>query len=156
MGYTNSGLRGYLAGAGAVTFYGNVTMASGAKLKLDTSTSTTDCPLQFNGDPNNGLRHGGADVSWIVQGGVDVLAFQSTAVTGGVAFNASAGFTANTSASILSPLTLSSYLALTQIAAPSAPTGTVARVYAVDSGASKNRVAVIFDTGAAQTVATEP
>ena len=73
MGYS---LRGYsptslpaLTVAGPLKSNGNLTMGSGAKLKIDNSNSTTDCPLQINGDPNTGLTASAADILSYVAGG---------------------------------------------------------------------------------------
>ena len=144
MGYS---LRGYSpTSLPQLTISGSLTMGSGAKLKIDASNSTTDCPIQVNGDPNTGFTVITADTIGAVGGGTSRCYWD-----GG-----SSGFVINGRSTVNAELTLASYLAFTQIAAPSAPAGTVARMYAVDSGASKNRVAVIFDTGVAQTVATEP
>ena len=73
MGYS---LRSYsptslpaLTVAGPIKSNGNLTMGSGAKLKIDNSNSTTDCPLQINGDPNTGLTAIAADIIGNVAGG---------------------------------------------------------------------------------------
>ena len=67
MGY---GIRGYSpTSLPQLTISGSLTMGSGAKLKIDNSNSTTDCPLQVNGDPNTGLTAIAGDIIGTVAGG---------------------------------------------------------------------------------------
>lgn len=62
MGFNFPFLSGYCAQpmAGGLTLP-TVKMGSGAKLILDASTSLTDCPLQWDGDPDSGLSYGAAN-----------------------------------------------------------------------------------------------
>lgn len=70
---------------GAVTVTGSIAMASGAVLKLDPSTSLTNCPVQWSGDPNSGLSYVSADSAALVFGGVATIGSNATAVSLNVA-----------------------------------------------------------------------
>lgn len=48
------------------------------------------------------------------------------------------------------------YLEFTEMTAPAAPAANKARLFTEDNGAGKTRLVVIFPTGAAQVIATEP
>jgi hypothetical protein len=144
------GFRGMLSGfgsivaptittTGAITSGGDLTMGSGAVLKLDASTSTTNCPLQKNGDPNTGLTFPAAD--------------QMNAVVGGTQRVQIGGATADV---LMTGTFQPAYLQFTEVGAPSAPPADKVYVYAVVDGGSKTDIAALFQTGAAQTVAQEP
>lgn len=51
---------------------------------------------------------------------------------------------------------LSEYLDITEMSAPAAPAANTARLYVEDDGSGKTRLMVLFPTGAAQVLATEP
>lgn len=59
---------------------GNLVMGTGRKLILDTSTSTSDLALQFNGDPNTGFYRDAADDYRLVVGGSAVQAMAASTV----------------------------------------------------------------------------
>ena len=139
MGYS---LRGYsptsvsaLRVAGDVTITGNVTAAR----HLASSLGTAGAPaFAATGATDGGLYWVNAAIAALSAGGV-TWAYGTA-----------------TQAVLNLPAKCESFLDLAQITAPAAPAATVARLYSVDSGATKNRIAAIFDTGAQQTVATEP
>lgn len=53
-------------------------------------------------------------------------------------------------------LFLSSYIEVAEISAPAAPAADKARIYAVDNGSGKTQLAVVFSSGSAQIIATQP
>jgi hypothetical protein len=152
MAYTRTPFKSYVRGLNAVTVNsiavnasGNITMGSGAVIKLDPSTSITDCPLQWNGDPNHGYSYIAADQSSIVAGGGNKMNITSTAASFNVGLTIAAG----------NLVVSGGYLELNEMAAPGGGSANTARIYAVDA-AAKTRVSAVMPTGAAQTIATEP
>lgn len=125
--------RGALTGFAATTFNGNVTMGPGTKLILDTSTSATDCPLQFAGDPNTGIRYSSADI-WQTIGG------------GGVSSTHSSAFVTVTGI-------IGDWYYYNEVTAPS-PIANKAILYGLDV-AAKTQLTVLFPTGAAEQIAIE-
>ena len=114
---------------------GDITMGSGAVIKLDPSTSLTSCALQFNGDPNTGLRYGAADNFTLLSGGNFIQSI-ATQITLWVQANARGG------------------IGFVEQAAPTlvADTGIM---YASVDGGSKTDLNVLFQSGAAIKVTEE-
>jgi hypothetical protein len=54
------------------------------------------------------------------------------------------------------PLKKTSYIELSEIADPTAPADSKARLYASDAGGGKTQLSVLFPTGAVQQVTVEP
>jgi hypothetical protein len=136
--------RGLISGYGAIVTPsvsiaagGDITMGSGAKLKLDPSTSITDCPLQWNGDPNHGYSYIAADQSSIVCGGGNKLNITSTAASFNVGLTVAAG----------NMVVSSGYLQLTEMAAPGAGAADTVRIYAAVDGGSLTDLEAVFQDG---------
>lgn len=68
--------------AGLVGINQDVLMGAGAVVQLDPSSSTTDAPLQFSGDPNTGLMLVAADSVRAVAGGSAMFQWAATGFLG--------------------------------------------------------------------------
>lgn len=62
----------------------------------------------------------------------------------------------NSSSTVLLSITATGAMDMVEQTAPAAPAANTARLYAVDNGAGKTQLVVVFPTGAAQVLATEP
>ena len=89
--------------------------------------------IVFNDDRNTGL-------------------YRSEADTIGFAVNGAVGATLSTTALAIN----TKYIEVAEIVAPAAPGANGARLYAEDTGGGKTRLVVLFPSGAAQVIATEP
>lgn len=121
---------------------GNISMSSGAKVILDASSDQSNCPLQFNGDPNTGLIRIAADQIGVVAAGGTPLSAQNGAANAST-FNVSGG------------IVNQGFLYMHEMAAPGA-LADYAVIYAVVDGGSKTDLVALFQTGAAQTITQEP
>lgn len=125
---------------------GNFTMGTGRKLILDNNLTTTDLPLQFNGDPNTGIGWDSADYIRYYAGGSFIAGVSS-----------SAGLVAQ------SVLTISnnaifpagSYIEMTEGTAPASPAADKVRIYAVVDGGSLTDLAAKFQDGTVDIFAQE-
>lgn len=78
--YNFAGAGAVVADSVTVAAGGSITMGAGAVVKLDPSTSTAACPLQWNGDPNTGMRYVLADRQGFVCGGTAVVSIETSAL----------------------------------------------------------------------------
>ena len=156
MGYTARHFRGYLSGLGAAK------PTSVATATLAVTGAATSASLVTTGNVTaarhlaSSLGTAGAPAfaaTTALDGGLYWISTSLTAISaGGAAFL----YGSNAQTVINMPGYFASYVDIVQVATPAAPGATVARLFAVDAGASKNRISAIFDSGAAQTMATEP
>lgn len=75
--YYNSNVGAVVNVAGSVNVAGNLTMGTGAKLKLDTTVDLANCALQFNGEPDCGMSYTSANVWRNVAGGAYTIQHQA-------------------------------------------------------------------------------
>jgi hypothetical protein len=105
-----------------------------------------------------------------VDGTTTADGYVAFAANGGVTINAKSGRSVGLSVNGTSILSITgtavnygvtlalgtNYVELSEMTAPAAPAANKARLYCVDNGAGKTQLAVIFPSGAAQILATEP
>lgn len=139
--YNFAGAGAVVADSVAVAANGNITMGSGAVIKVDASNSTSNCPIQRNGDPNTGITFPAADqVSLVTGGGAPVAA-----VVGGASIS---------TLTVTSNLVNLGALYLKEMAAP-AGLADYGILYAVVDGGGKTDLFIIFQSGAAIKIAEE-
>lgn len=147
--YPRTGFKSYVRGfdvitATSLTTTGDVTVQG--VLVVPASNSTTNCPIQFAGDPNTGIRWIAGDQFGFVNGGGSSQTWTSTAISQNLATTIAAGNLTVTSG----------YIQLTEMAAPGAGAANTVRIYAVVDGGAKTDLSAIFQSGAAQIAAQEP
>lgn len=148
MGYPNRTFRGYLTGIATLTTTGAIT-AGGA---IESSSTVTGTRLIAStsgavGTPAIDIVNGANHYGLYEVGGALVIA-----VAGAARGQASSsGLQA-----LNGPLITPTFVEFTQTTTPSAPAAGTTRIYGVDNGGSKTQFRALFDSGAAQAMATEP
>lgn len=149
MAYASRFGRGYLSGFNTIQATGAITSSStvtGTDF-LATARGTGAAPafrVFVTGDTNAvGILSTSDSVLGIAGAGATRMTVASVlAVTPAITFTGTA--------------TMSNGFIMPQVATPSAPAAGSVHIYNVDNGASKSQARALFDSGAAQALATEP